>query len=128
MCFALTSSYCHGIIDAAAFTVIFFTSMTLLVRSTSHSALNAAPCPPSYPPVWLKLYAHCVTQEGETLKEAKDKVEKYTVPTLLTNYKIWPAAQVFNFYVVPLQYRVLWLNMYVRVLHVLVLAFSLVSF
>ena len=33
------------------------------------------------------------------------------IPSLQTNYKIWPVAQFLNIYFVPLHLRVLWLNM-----------------
>jgi len=32
-------------------------------------------------------------------------------PTMLANWKIWPAANALSFAVVPLQYRVLFSNM-----------------
>ncbi|XP_067937624.1 protein Mpv17-like isoform X2 [Watersipora subatra] len=36
---------------------------------------------------------------------------KETLPSIiLSNYKLWPAAQLFNFYLVPLQHRVLFAN------------------
>ena len=40
-------------------------------------------------------------------KEIKGKL-RHNLPSILVNqYKLWPAVQLFNFYVVPIQYRVL---------------------
>mmetsp|Transcript_6328 Transcript_6328/g.14862 ORF Transcript_6328/g.14862 Transcript_6328/m.14862 type:complete len:285 (-) Transcript_6328:40-894(-) len=39
-----------------------------------------------------------------------DKVKKELKPTLITNYKVWPAAQLLNFAVVPVKLQVLFVN------------------
>ncbi|XP_072022517.1 mitochondrial inner membrane protein Mpv17-like [Amphiura filiformis] len=44
---------------------------------------------------------------GMPPKHIKEILSKNYIPTLITNYKIWPAVQMFNFYLVPLYYRVL---------------------
>lgn len=40
------------------------------------------------------------------METAKDKIKE----TLLTNWKIWPAAMVVNFWFMPLKYQVLFAN------------------
>jgi protein Mpv17 len=40
----------------------------------------------------------------------RDTVREGFVPTLESNYKIWPAAQLVNFYLVPLRFRVVFSN------------------
>ncbi|ESO96612.1 hypothetical protein LOTGIDRAFT_143853 [Lottia gigantea] len=48
--------------------------------------------------------------KGETFTEIKEKFKQLFVPILISNYKIWPAAQLVNFYFMPLQHRVLFVN------------------
>ena len=45
--------------------------------------------------------------KGLNLGEIKNKLKANYVEILLTNWKIWPAAQLLNFYFVPLQHRLL---------------------
>jgi hypothetical protein len=40
------------------------------------------------------------------LDEGVRKVRKELVPTLITNYKVWPLAQILNFAVVPIKLQV----------------------
>ena len=39
------------------------------------------------------------------------QVKKEIVPTLLENYKVWPAAQVLTFGVIPLRLQLLFVNL-----------------
>ncbi|KAK0066102.1 protein Mpv17 [Biomphalaria pfeifferi] len=48
--------------------------------------------------------------KGETIQEIKNKFQKEFFPLLFTSYKVWPLAQLINFYVLPLQHRVLFVN------------------
>jgi len=48
--------------------------------------------------------------EGRSFGEIKQTLTEKFWPTLITNYYVWPAGQILNFYVVPVQLRVLWLN------------------
>lgn len=49
--------------------------------------------------------------EGLSPAVVWEKLKAQMVPTLEANYKVWPAAQMVNLYLVPLNLRVLWLNM-----------------
>ncbi|XP_071804368.1 mitochondrial inner membrane protein Mpv17-like isoform X1 [Asterias amurensis] len=48
---------------------------------------------------------------GLSIQNVRDKLKKDFKTTLLTNYKVWPAVQLVNFYFVPLQHRVLAVNL-----------------
>ncbi|KAH9488967.1 Protein Mpv17 [Bulinus truncatus] len=48
--------------------------------------------------------------KGETIEDIKNKFKKDFCPILLNNYKVWPLAQLINFYFMPLQHRVLFVN------------------
>ncbi|KAK2462075.1 hypothetical protein APHAL10511_006538 [Amanita phalloides] len=45
--------------------------------------------------------------EGRGPEQIKEKFDDLFVPVLLTNWKIWPLAQLINFRYMPLPYRVL---------------------
>ncbi|XP_071143876.1 mitochondrial inner membrane protein Mpv17-like isoform X1 [Mytilus edulis] len=47
---------------------------------------------------------------GETVDEFKNQVKKDFIPVMKANYKVWPAVQICNFMFVPLQHRVLAVN------------------
>lgn len=44
------------------------------------------------------------------LNKAKENIKSKFWPTMVVNWKIWPAAQIINFGLVPLHYRVLFAN------------------
>ncbi|XP_064596870.1 protein Mpv17-like isoform X2 [Liolophura sinensis] len=46
----------------------------------------------------------------EPVEEVKRKIKRDFMPVLITNYKIWPAVQLVNFYFVPFQHRILVVN------------------
>ena len=48
--------------------------------------------------------------EGKRPSEVKDKLEKAWWPTLQNNWKLWPAVQLVNFKFVPLEHRLLVVN------------------
>ncbi|XP_025089435.1 protein Mpv17-like isoform X2 [Pomacea canaliculata] len=48
--------------------------------------------------------------KGEDSKQIVQKIKMNFVPLMINNYKIWPAAQIINFYFMPLQHRVLFVN------------------
>lgn len=39
------------------------------------------------------------------LEQIKENVKNNYVDIMIANYKIWPAVQMVNFYLVPLNYR-----------------------
>lgn len=48
--------------------------------------------------------------EGGCVDAVKYKFRFAYIPTLIANYKLWPAVQLINFYLVPLPYRVPFVN------------------
>ncbi len=42
---------------------------------------------------------------SNSLEQMKDNVRNNYVDIMIANYKIWPAVQMVNFYLVPLNYR-----------------------
>ena len=48
--------------------------------------------------------------EGKNLEEAKEGVKEKLWPSLITNWKIWPAVQFLNFYLVPVKFHLLVVN------------------
>ena len=44
---------------------------------------------------------------GESLEQIKQRLRNDYVTIMLKNYQLWPAAQIINFTVIPLQYQVL---------------------
>lgn len=46
----------------------------------------------------------------ESTEQIMDNVKRDYVTILINNYKIWPAAQAINFFFMPLQHRVLFVN------------------
>ncbi|TYZ57973.1 hypothetical protein PybrP1_008428 [[Pythium] brassicae (nom. inval.)] len=55
---------------------------------------------------------YTVTQslEGKSVREALDVAREKVPPTLKVNYMVWPLVHLFTFNVVPLQYRILYIN------------------
>ncbi|CAH1987319.1 unnamed protein product [Acanthoscelides obtectus] len=45
--------------------------------------------------------------QGGNLKSAKEEIKEKYVDILVKNWQVWPAIQMFNFYLVPLKYQVL---------------------
>ncbi|GJQ84918.1 hypothetical protein Trydic_g525 [Trypoxylus dichotomus] len=47
------------------------------------------------------------TVQGQPPKETMRKLKRDYTDIMIANYKLWPAVQLLNFYVVPLNYQVL---------------------
>lgn len=45
-----------------------------------------------------------------TVEAATNMLSESYVDVIVSNYKLWPAAQIINFYFIPLQHRVLYVN------------------
>lgn len=61
-----------------------------------------------FAPVFIGVFlSSMATMEGNSVKEKLDK--NYTT-ALTSNYMLWPFAQAVNFKVVPLEHRVLFVN------------------
>ncbi|CAG8708912.1 4605_t:CDS:2, partial [Rhizophagus irregularis] len=48
--------------------------------------------------------------EGQEKSQILEKLGDAFVPTLINNYKLWPAVQLLNFHFIPLNYRTLVVN------------------
>lgn len=48
--------------------------------------------------------------QREPLYLIKERYKQQYVVILLNNYKLWPATQIINFYIVPFQHRILVVN------------------
>ncbi|KAF7732139.1 Protein required for ethanol metabolism [Apophysomyces ossiformis] len=49
--------------------------------------------------------------EGKSVNEIRSKLENGYTTALMSNYKLWPAVQFFNFYFTPLNYRLMVSNL-----------------
>lgn len=64
-----------------------------------------------FAPLGLPFYFGCMTaMEGKSMKYAKEKIKEQWWDTLKTNWLVWPAFQLFNFSLVPIQHRLLAVN------------------
>ncbi|GMG56199.1 unnamed protein product [Ambrosiozyma monospora] len=62
-------------------------------------------------PVGIPLYYSCITvMEGQDWKALKLKLDENYLETLVNNWKVWPVFQMCNFYFVPVQLRLLMVN------------------
>ncbi|EEB06606.2 Mvp17/PMP22 family protein 1 [Schizosaccharomyces japonicus yFS275] len=50
-------------------------------------------------------YTWMTLTEGNTLREAKRRLQNVLLPTLKANYSVWPFVQAVNFWFMPLQYQ-----------------------
>jgi protein Mpv17 len=49
--------------------------------------------------------------EHQSLQRGIDKIRNNIVDTMLMNWRVWPAAMLLNLWLVPIQFRVLVVNM-----------------
>ncbi|AOA62496.1 Protein required for ethanol metabolism [Komagataella phaffii CBS 7435] len=62
-------------------------------------------------PVGIPLYYSCMAMmEGLTIQQWKQKLDEKYMDTLFANWKVWPLFQLANFYVFPVQHRLLAVN------------------
>lgn len=61
----------------------------------------------AFAPIFIPgLLATVGSIQGQSIKEIKGTIEKDYFSILLTNWMLWPAAQLINFNLVPIQFRV----------------------
>lgn len=73
----------------------------------SKMALDQALFAPSFLVVFVTAAS---TLQGLSLQDIKKNLDDNYVDIVLTNWKIWPATQMLNFYLVPVQHRILVVN------------------
>lgn len=62
-----------------------------------------------FAPVFLPCFLVCLgALQRQSWSSIKRKVRTDYIPVLTANYVLWPAAQMLNFYLVPLHYRVVY--------------------
>ncbi|XP_072376952.1 mitochondrial inner membrane protein Mpv17 [Diabrotica undecimpunctata] len=59
------------------------------------------------PPFQIALISTINTIQGRNLEFTKEQLKLKYTDILIANYKLWPAVQIVNFYLVPLNYQVL---------------------
>ncbi|XP_038051870.1 protein Mpv17-like isoform X1 [Patiria miniata] len=84
-----------------------FVKGTAAIKTLKCVALDQALMAPTFITVFYTLIG---LTSGLSSAEVKDKLKQNFKTTLINNYKVWPAAQIINFYFVPLQHRVLAVN------------------
>ena len=57
------------------------------------------------PYIWVYI-AVMAKLRGEDNREMQRKCERDFMPVLIASYKLWPAAQMLNFYYIPLKHRI----------------------
>lgn len=63
-------------------------------------------------PVGIPLYFSCMTlMEGGNYTDLKLNLKENWYNTLITNWKVWPIFQLFNFYLTPVQHRLVAVNL-----------------
>ncbi|CCD24282.1 ethanol metabolism protein NDAI_0C06230 [Naumovozyma dairenensis CBS 421] len=81
----------------------YSTQLTMLYRVVIDQLLFA--------PLGVPFYFGCMTAlEGQPKEVAKLKIKEQWWPTLKTNWMIWPLFQSINFSLVPVQHRLLVVN------------------
>ncbi|KAG5866488.1 hypothetical protein JTB14_004011 [Gonioctena quinquepunctata] len=61
-----------------------------------------------FAPTFLFVFITLInTLDGHNWKHIKEELNLKYVDILLTNYTVWPAVQLFNFYFIPLRHQVL---------------------
>ena len=62
------------------------------------------------PTIIASIFAAVDLLEGKTMEQFKQKFDESYFTALKTNWCVWPFVQIFNFYFVPLQHRVIIVN------------------
>ncbi|CAD8192019.1 unnamed protein product [Paramecium pentaurelia] len=48
--------------------------------------------------------------ESRSVQKGIDAIKNNFIKAMITNWQIWPAAQIINFWLIPRHYQVLWVN------------------
>ncbi|KAK9501154.1 hypothetical protein O3M35_002245 [Rhynocoris fuscipes] len=64
-----------------------------------------------FAPIFLALFVSTTSLlEGKGVDDLKNRLKDDYPDILLANYKVWPGVQIVNFSIIPLQFRVLFLQ------------------
>ncbi|KAF4323600.1 hypothetical protein BBO99_00001955 [Phytophthora kernoviae] len=67
------------------------------------------------PPLSLTFFTYAGVSEGKPLREAVETAVAKLPPTLAVNWTVWPLVHVCTFGFVPLEYRILFINLMRRI-------------
>ena len=84
--------------------ILIFTPHSGTKAVVTKVALDQALFAPSFLCVFVTAVS---TLQGLGMKEIKENLSQNYLDIVLTNWKIWPATQLINFYFVPFQHRIL---------------------
>ncbi|KAM0284248.1 hypothetical protein ACHAQH_002037 [Verticillium albo-atrum] len=101
--------YGSSVFGPVATTWFGFLARNINFRSTAATTIGRVAADQLvFAPVMIGVFlSSMATLEGSS---AKAKLDKSYVPALTANWMIWPAVQAFNFTLVPLQHRLLFVN------------------
>ncbi|ODV97137.1 hypothetical protein PACTADRAFT_48891 [Pachysolen tannophilus NRRL Y-2460] len=64
-----------------------------------------------FAPIGIPLYYSCMSiMEGQSFEKWQENLKLNFLPTLLTNWAVWPFFQFLNFSLIPVQHRLLSVN------------------
>lgn len=62
-------------------------------------------------PLYLLIYLTILAAlRGDRLQEINSRIKRDMYPALMDSYKVWPLAQTINFYLLPLKFRIIFIN------------------
>jgi protein Mpv17 len=91
----------------------WYSNLDRFVKGTKHSVvlrkvfMDQCIFLPAYLGVFIALMG---ALRRESPREIQHKVHRDYVPLLMASYKLWPAVQIINFYLIPNRHRVLVIN------------------
>ncbi|KAH9893005.1 hypothetical protein F4778DRAFT_304468 [Xylariomycetidae sp. FL2044] len=102
--------YGGAVFGPAATTWYKILSRSVVLRNKNAETVARVACDQLiFAPTFIGIFlSSMAVMEGGSPKE---KLRKSYLPALKANYMLWPAAQMVNFKVVPLEHRVLFVNL-----------------